>query len=81
MAEVPQDVKKLLFGMGAKWHAIAAIVLDFLGLGCLIAGIVGHVTEEGIGLLWPGDWFYIAIGLWVLGLWAWLTAYFAAKEG
>ena len=81
MAEIPQDMKKLLFGMGAKWHAISAVVLDFLGVGCLIVGIIGSVTDEGLGLWWPSDWFFIAIGLWVLGLWAWITAYFAAKEG
>jgi hypothetical protein len=81
MAEVPQDMKKLLFGMGAKWHAIAAMVLDFLGLGCLIVGIIASATEEGLGLLWPQDWFFMAIAFIVFGLWAWLAAYFAAKEG
>ena len=81
MAEVPQDMKKLLFGMGAKCHAISALVLDFLGLGCLIVGIIASATENEFGLWWPSDWFFIAIALWVLGLWAWITAYFAAREG
>ena len=81
MAEVPKELKFLLFGRGAKWHARAAMVLDFLGLACLIVGIIGSVIDEGLGLWWPTDWIFLAIALWILGLWSWLTAYFAAKEG
>ena len=81
MAEVPKELKFLLFEQGAKWHAIEAFVFNFLGLGCLIVGIVGSVIDKGLGLWWPTDWFFVAIALWIGGLWAWLRAYFAAKEG
>ncbi len=81
MAEVPQDMKKLLFGMGAKWHAIWAMIWNCLGLGCLIVGIIGSATENEFGLWWPSDWFFLAIALIIFGISAWLCAYFAAREG
>jgi hypothetical protein len=80
MAAVPKDLKFFLFGMGPKFHSIAALVLEFLGLGCLIVGIVGSVMDKSLGMWWPTDWFFIAIALWIWALWSWLTAYFAAKK-
>ena len=79
MAEIPQGMKKFLFGMGAKGHAISAIVLDFLGLGCLIVGIISGFRDEAVGL-WSTEWFLITIALWVWAFWSWFTAYFGAKE-
>ena len=80
MVALPRQLKFLLFGMGPKFHAIVAIVLEFLGLACLIVGIVASATSDGLGLWWPSDWFYIAIALWIWAIWSWLTAYFATKE-
>ena len=80
MAEIPQEVKKLLFGKGALWHARVALVLDLLGLGCLIVGIVGDVMNKVPGLE-PTNWFLMAIGFWIWGFWAWYASYAAAKEG
>ena len=80
MAAVPKKLRFLLFGMGAKFHATVAIVLEFVGLGCLIVGIVGSVTDQGLGMWWPTDWFFVAIALWIWALWSWLTAYVAAKD-
>lgn len=80
MAEVPQDIKKLLFGMGARWHAWSSIILDTAGLACLIMGIIAGATDRELGLL-PIYWFLAAIAFIVFGLSAWLTAYHAAKEG
>jgi hypothetical protein len=80
MAEVPKELKFLLFEQGAKWHAIEALVFNFLGLACLIMGIISGVMDRALGL-WAIYWFPIAIALWIGGLWAWLRAYFAAKEG
>jgi len=80
MAEVPKDIKFLLFGKGAKWHARSSIVLDFLGMACLIVGIIGSAINNPLGL-GATNWILIAIALWILGIWAWLTAYNAAKEG
>jgi len=80
MPEIPKDLKFLLFGRGAKWHARAAIVLESLGLVCLIVGIVGDAINRTPGLE-PTNWFIMALALFVWGLAAWLCAYTAAKEG
>ena len=80
MAEIPQDRKRLLFGMGAKWHAWAAIIQDTLGIVCLIMGIISGAMDRALGLE-PTYWFLAAIAFIVFGLSAWLTAYTAAKEG
>ena len=80
MAEIPQDVKMLLFGMGPKWHGWAAIIQDTIGLVCLILGIIAAATDTVIGLE-ASLWFLMAIAFIVFGLSAWLTAYHAAKEG
>lgn len=80
MAEIPKDLKFLLFGRGARWHARSGMVLDVLGLVCFIVGIVGDVANKVPGLE-PTNWFLMAIGLWVWGLWGWFCAYTAAKEG
>ncbi len=79
MAEIPKDMKFLLFGMGPKWHARASMIFDWLGLVCLIVGIIGDAANRTPGLE-PSNWILLAIGLWVWGLWAWLCAYTAAKE-
>ena len=80
MAEIPQDMKKLLFGRGAKWQAWNARVLPLVGSGCLIVGIVGDATNRTLGLE-PTNWFIMAVAYFVGGFWGWICAYTAAKEG
>jgi hypothetical protein len=80
MAEVPKDMKFLLFGMGPKWHAKCMMVLNWLGLVCLIVGIIGDAINRVPGLE-PTNWILIAIALWLWGLGAWFAAYYAVKEG
>jgi hypothetical protein len=80
MAEVPKDMKFLLFGMGPKWHAKCMMVLNWLGLACLIVGIIGDAINRVPGLE-PTNWILIAIALWLWGLGAWFAAYHAVKEG
>ena len=80
MTEIPNDIKRLLFGMGARWHATASMILDILGLACLVMGIISSAYDEKLWLL-PTYWFLAAIAFIVFGLSAWLTAYHAAKEG
>jgi hypothetical protein len=80
MAEIPKDMKFLLFGKGARWHARTAMVLDLLGMICLLIGIIGSAINNAIGL-GAINWILIAIALIIWGLWAWLTAYNATKEG
>ena len=79
MAEVPKELRFLLFGRGPKFHAKAALILEALGLICLILGIIAGFATKDIGL-WSSEWFLIAIALWIWALWSWLTAYVGAKE-
>ena len=78
--EIPSNLKRLLFGMGARWHALMAMVMNFAGLGCLIVGIVGDVSDKVLGLE-PTNWFIMAAALWLWALAAWICGYMAAKEG
>ena len=80
MAQVPSDIKRWLFVIGPKWHARFALLFEVLGLVCLVIGIAAAGTNSAVGL-GATNWILVAIGLWVWGLWAWLAAYLAAKEG
>jgi putative Ca2+/H+ antiporter (TMEM165/GDT1 family) len=80
MTEIPKDLKRLLFGMGTRWHAWAAIIQDTLGLVCLIMGIISGAMNRELGLE-PTYWFLAAIAFIIFGLSAWLTSYHTAKEG
>ena len=79
MTAVPKELKFLLFGMGPKFHATVAQVLGFLGLACLILGIISGAMDRVLGLA-PTNWFLVTIVLLIWALWSWLTAYVAAKE-
>ena len=80
MAEIPKDLKPLLFGKGPRWHGRSMQALNWLGLACLIVGIIGDAINRTPGLE-PGNWFIMAAALWLAGLSAWKIAYAAAKEG
>jgi hypothetical protein len=81
MAEIPKNLKCLLFPpIGARVMALCAFVLEILGLGSLVMGIITDVKQEMIGLD-PYCWIFVAIALFIYGLWWWFTAYLAAKEG
>jgi hypothetical protein len=80
MAAVPKKLKFLLFGRGPKFHAQVAMVLEALGLACLILGIISSAMDQALGL-WSTEWLLITIALWIWALWSWLTAYTGAKEG
>jgi hypothetical protein len=79
MAAVPKNLKFLLFGRGPKFHGTVAIVLEMLGLACLIVGIVAGVTNKELGMI-STEWFLVVIAIWIWSLWSWLTAYVAAKD-
>lgn len=80
MAEIPKEMKKLLFGRGAKWHASASIILMYLSMVCVLVGIIGDAADRIPGLT-PTNWFILAGVIWLMGMSAWFTAYFTAKEG
>jgi hypothetical protein len=79
MATVPKGLKFLLFGRGPTFHAKAALIMEVLGLACLIMGILSGAMDRALGL-WSTEWFLITIALWIWALWSWLTAYTGAKE-
>ena len=80
MAEIPQEIKKSLFGSGAGWWAKAANIANLIAPVCLLIGIIGDVINRTPGLE-PSNWFVMAAALWLAGLSAWIIAYTAAKEG
>jgi hypothetical protein len=80
MAEIPKDMKSLLFGMGPRWHAKMAITFNSIGIITLILSIISAAANNAIGL-GAGNWFLLTIALFLWGLSAWLCAYFGAKEG
>jgi hypothetical protein len=80
MAEIPKDMKFLLFGFGARWHAKCMMALNWLGLASLIVGIISAAMGKALGL-GATNWLLIAIALWLWGLASWFTSYHAAKEG
>jgi len=80
MAEIPKDAKKMLFGMGTRWHAIVSVILNLAGIACLTLGIIAAATGETLGLS-ADHWLLTAIALIVFSLSAWQTAYHAAREG
>jgi hypothetical protein len=80
MAQIQKDMKRLLFRMGPKFSASNAVVMDWLGIACLVIGIVASARGTDIAL-GATNWLLIAIALWVYGLWAWLAGYLGAKEG
>jgi len=80
MADVPKDMRSMVFGKGAKWHARSMMVLNWLGLLCLIVGIVADAINTTLGLE-TIHWFIMTIAFWLWGLASWLCAYYAAKEG
>ncbi|HEX79132.1 MAG TPA: hypothetical protein G4O19_03135 [Dehalococcoidia bacterium] len=80
MAEIPKDLKRMLFMGGARYYARMMMVMGLLTWTCLIVGIVSDATNRTLGLE-PTSWFILA-GISVLGaIWSWITSYFAAKEG
>ena len=80
MAEIPQNMKFLLFGKGPRWHAKVALVVESIGIVTLILGIISAATNNALGL-GAGNWFLLTITLFLWGLSAWFCAYFGAKEG
>ena len=80
MAEIPKDMKFLLFGKGPKWHAKVAMGLNSVSIVTLILSIISAATSNALGL-GAGNWFLLTIALLLWGLSAWFCAYFGAKEG
>ena len=80
MAEISKDMKKILLGMGPRWHAKVSIVGNSIGMVTLILSIISAATDNALGL-GAGNWFLLTISLFLFSLSAWFCAYFGAKEG
>ena len=74
------ELKKMIFGRGAKYNAKGMVVLEVMGFGCLIVGIIGDAINKVPGLE-PTNWLLLGIAFLIASLFSWLCAYFAAKEG
>jgi hypothetical protein len=79
MSQIPKELKPILFGKGAKWHAKISMLLDCLGMVSLVLGILSAALNRTL-FLGTTNWLLLTIVLFVWGLWAWLCAYFAVKE-
>ena len=80
MAEIPDNIKFLLFGFGPSLHAQMALAVNCIGLVTMIWGIIAAATDHKLGL-GATNWFLLTIALFIWGLLMWLTAYFGATEG
>jgi hypothetical protein len=79
MAKIPKSLRFMLFGMGPKFNAAMACVLEAAGLVFLVLGMISGFKDETVGM-WSTEWFLVTIALWIWALWMWLCAYTAAKE-
>jgi hypothetical protein len=80
MAEIPQNIKFLLFGFGPQMHAVMAMITNLLAIATTVLGIISSARKSSIGL-GATHWFLLAIILFIWGLSFWFAAYFGAKEG
>jgi hypothetical protein len=80
MAEIPSDVKRLFFERNPKLCAWIHGVAISLGIVFLVIGIVSDAMNKVLGLE-PTNWFIMAFGVWMLGIFGWFRGYYSAKEG
>ena len=80
MAEIPQNVKFILFGFGPRQTAQMALIINILGMATTILGVISAATKNSL-YLGAGNWLLLSIVFFIWGLSFWLVAYFGAKEG
>ena len=80
MAEIPQNVKFILFGFGPRQTAQMALIINILGMATTILGVISAATKNSF-YLGAGNWLLLSIVFFIWGLSFWLVAYFGAKEG
>ncbi len=79
MAEISKDVKRLLFEKNPKLCVWMSEILTYLGVAFMIVGIVSDAMNKTLGLE-STNWFILAVGFWMLGIFAWFRGYYSAKE-
>ena len=80
MAEIPENIKFLLFGSGPRLTALMALLINILGMATTILGIVSAAVGNSLGL-GAGNWLLLSIVFFIWGFSFWCVAYFGAKEG
>ncbi len=79
MAEIPNDVKKLLFERNVKLCCWMHSIFTYLGAVFIIIGIVSDAINKVLGLE-SINWFLLAIAFWLIGIFTWFRGYYSAKE-
>ena len=50
MAEIPQNIKFLLFGFGPQMHALMALITNLLAIAATVLGIISATKKGSLGL-------------------------------
>jgi len=79
MAEIPDDVKRMLFERNPKLCCWMHDILTFLGIAFLVIGIIGDAMNKVLALE-STNWFIMAVGFWMLAIFSWFRGYYSAKE-
>ena len=79
MAEIPKDVKRRLFESNPILCCWMNDIFTYLGVAAMVVGIVSDAINIKLGLV-STNWFILAVGFWMLGIFAWFRGYYSAKE-
>ncbi len=80
MTEIPKELKRHLFERNPMLCLWMNGILTYLGVAFMVIGIVGDAMNRVLGLE-PTNWFIMAVGSWMLGIFSWFRGYYSAKEG
>ena len=79
MAEIPKELKRHLFERNPMLCLWMNGIALYLGIASLVIGIVSDAMNKVLGLE-PTNWFIMAVGFWMLGIFSWFRGYYPAKE-
>lgn len=79
MAEIPDDLKRVLFESKPKRCVWVSAFWTYMGVAAIIVGIVSDAINMKLGLQ-STNWFILAIGFLMVGFFTWFMAYYSAKE-
>jgi hypothetical protein len=79
MAEIPNDLKKMLFERNVKLCVWMHNIFTYLGVVFMLMGIISDAINKTLGLE-PTNWFLLAIGFWMIAIFSWFRGYYSAKE-
>jgi uncharacterized membrane protein len=79
MAEIPNDVKRMLFERSPKLCCRMHNILTYFGIAFMLIGIISDAMNKVLGLE-STHWFIMAVGFWMLGIFTWFRGYYSAKE-